>query len=94
MLSMYFDEGLVREALRKGATGYLLKRSVSEELLLAVRAAKRGEIYLSPPVARALVGEFLKLRDDSGSDTAGDKLSSREHEVLQLVIEGNSNSYI
>ena len=51
MLSMYSDEAQVGRALRSGATGYLLKRSVAEELLLAVRAAHRGEIYLSPGVA-------------------------------------------
>jgi len=48
ILSMHKDEALVRRALRSGAHGYLLKSAVSEELLLAIRAAVRDEIYLSP----------------------------------------------
>ncbi|MEW6489807.1 MAG: response regulator transcription factor, partial [Thermodesulfobacteriota bacterium] len=55
VLSMYSDETLVRQALRMGAAGYLLKRSVTEELLLAIRAAARGETYLSPSVSRVLL---------------------------------------
>jgi DNA-binding NarL/FixJ family response regulator len=62
ILSMYSDETLVRQALRNGARGYLLKRSVTEDLLLAIRAASRGEIYLSPAVSRSVVADFLTLR--------------------------------
>jgi DNA-binding NarL/FixJ family response regulator len=62
ILSMYSDETLVRQALRNGARGYLLKRSVTEDLLLAIRAASRGEIYLSPAVSRSVVADFLMLR--------------------------------
>ena len=51
ILSMYSDESLVRRALRGGARGYLLKRSVEEELLLAIRAAAQGEVYLSPAIS-------------------------------------------
>ena len=52
---MYTDETLVRQALRNGAKGYLLKRAVAEELLLAVRAVARGDTYLSPEVAGPLL---------------------------------------
>jgi len=50
ILSMYADDTLVRQALRHGAHGYLLKRAVSEELLLAVQAVSRGDTFLSPEV--------------------------------------------
>ena len=58
VLSMHSDETLVRQALRNGARGYLLKRSVTEELLLAVRAASQGETYLSPEISEILLGDF------------------------------------
>ena len=93
VLSMYSDETLVRRTLRDGARGYLLKRSVTEELLLAIRAASRGEIYLSPGVARSVVADFLRQADAKWS-TLFDRLTSREREVLQLVAEGHTNSAI
>jgi len=93
MLSMYSDEALVRRALRSGATGYLLKRSVAEELLLAVRAASRGDIYLSPGVARSVVADFLR-RADAKPPGLFDRLTPREREVFQLVVEGHTNAAI
>ncbi|MDH4137269.1 MAG: response regulator transcription factor, partial [Anaerolineae bacterium] len=69
ILSMYSDETLVRQALRNGARGYLLKRSVTEELLLAVRAASRSEIYLSPAVSRFVVADFLRLQADADASS-------------------------
>ncbi len=93
MLSMYSDETLVRQALQFGAAGYLLKRSVSEELLLAVRAAARGETYLSPAVSHVAVDA---LRQGKRPDDGGllERLSPRERQVLQLVAEGRSNGEI
>ena len=90
ILSMYSDETLVRQALRNGARGYLLKRSVTEELLLAVRAASRGEIYLSPAISRTVVEELLMHKGDSAS-APFDRLTPREREVLQLIAEGRTN---
>jgi DNA-binding NarL/FixJ family response regulator len=92
MLSMYPDESLVRQALNKGAKGYLLKRSVSEELLLAVRAAHRNEAYLSPEIARTVMDSFLAQR--ATVEDPFDQLTLREREVLQLVAEGHTNNEI
>jgi DNA-binding NarL/FixJ family response regulator len=92
ILSMYSDETLVRQALKYGASGYLLKSSVTEELILAVRAAARGNVYLSPEVSRALVDDYMS--QDSDADTPQDILTPREGQVLQLVAEGQSNSKI
>lgn len=92
ILSMYSDETLVRQALRSGARGYLLKRSVTEELLLAVRAASRGEVYLSPAISALVVDEFLALPADSEARGGFGRLTPREREVLQLIAEGHTNA--
>ena len=94
ILSMYSDETLVRQALRSGARGYLLKRSVAEELLLAVRAASRGEIYLSPTISGSILAEFLTPQTDADACSPLERLTPREREVLQLVSEGHTNSAI
>jgi DNA-binding NarL/FixJ family response regulator len=94
ILSMYSDETLVRQALRNGAKGYLLKRSVTEELLLAVRAASRGEIYLSPAISRSIVADFLTLHADADAASPFERLTPREREVLQLIAEGHTNNAI
>ncbi|MDH7487845.1 MAG: response regulator transcription factor [Anaerolineae bacterium] len=93
VLSMYDDEILVRQALQSGARGYLLKSSVAEELVLAIRAASRGETYLSPSIAGCVVGEFLKRKAGEPS-TLADRLTPREREVLQLIAEGHTNTGI
>ena len=92
ILSMYSDDTLVRQALRSGAGGYLLKRAVSDELLLAVRAVGRGDTFLSPEVAGPVITGVL----EGNGRTEGplDQLTSREREVLQLIIEGHTNRAI
>ena len=93
ILSMYSDEMIVRQALRSGARGYLLKRSVTEELLLAVRSAYCNEVYLSPAVSSVLLSETLyPLEMQKGEPV--DALTPREREVFQLVAEGRTNSAI
>jgi DNA-binding NarL/FixJ family response regulator len=94
ILSMYSDEALVRRALRNGARGYLLKCSVTEELLLAVRAANRGELYLSSAVSGSIVAELLALETDAGVSPPSERLTAREREVLQLISEGHTNHAI
>jgi DNA-binding NarL/FixJ family response regulator len=94
ILSMYSDETLVRQALRNGARGYLLKRSVTEELLLAIRAASGGEIYLSPAISRSIVADLLTLQTDADASSPFERLTSREREVLQLISEGHTNKAI
>lgn len=94
ILSMYSDEILVRQALRNGARGYLLKRSVVEELLLAVRAVHRGETYLSPGISNAILADFLAHQGGTVETSLFDRLSPRERQVLQLVAEGRTNHEI
>jgi two-component system, NarL family, response regulator NreC len=92
VLSMYSDETLVRQALQKGARGFLLKGSVSEEMLLAIRAACRGAIYLSPVISDALLADVSTVRTDAGAAGSLEQLTAREREILQLVSKGHTNS--
>jgi DNA-binding NarL/FixJ family response regulator len=91
ILSMHSRSTLVRQALRNGARGYLLKRSVTEELLLAVRSASRGEPYLSPEISGIIVDDFLTHPVDADQASSFDQLTPREREVLQLIAEGYTN---
>jgi DNA-binding NarL/FixJ family response regulator len=93
ILSMHADEMLVRQALKYGVRGYLLKRSVSEELALAVRAAVQGEIYLCPAVG-AIMADSWQSPALTDEDTAFDRLSPREREVLKLIAEGHTSKSV
>jgi DNA-binding NarL/FixJ family response regulator len=88
-LSMHKDSVYVREILRAGARGYLLKDAVDEDLIAAVRAVSRGEGYLSPGVADAVLTDYRQHVSDPI-----DLLTSREREVLQLIAEGKTNKDI
>ena len=94
VLSMHADESVVKRALRSGARAYVLKRAVSEELLLAIRAANRGETYLSPPIAGSILTDFLTRPDGQDETSAPQRLTPRERQVLQLLAEGNTNAKI
>ena len=94
ILSMYGDETLVRQAIRSGARGYVLKRAATEELLLAIRAASQGNTYLSPAVAGPILAGFLADQAASPEAQLVDRLSVREYQVLQLIAEGKTNNEI
>ncbi len=91
ILSMLSDEDVVSQALRCGASGYLLKRSVVEELLIAIRSANKGEIYLSPSIAQTVLSGFLQTESTNESSAVLEQLSSREREIIQLIVEGHTN---
>jgi DNA-binding NarL/FixJ family response regulator len=86
---MHKDSVYVREILRAGAKGYLLKESIDVDLLTAVRALAKGEGYLSPAVSEAVLSDYRKHVTDPL-----DLLSSREREVLQLIAEGKTTKEI
>ena len=93
LLSMYSDEGLVHQALHSGVKGYLLKTSVSEELLWAIHAVARGETYLSAVISSIVVESALHPRS-AGSDDPLNGLSPREKEILQLIAEEHTSGEI
>lgn len=88
-LSMHKDSVYVREILRAGARGYLLKDAIDSDLLAAVRAVSRGEGYLSPVISDAVLTDYRKHVTNPL-----DLLSSREREVLQMIAEGKTNKEI
>ena len=95
LLSMYSDAALVHQAMQNGVKGYVLKSSVADELLRAVRAAGRGEIYLSDTIAEMMSDDLFTARPPGagGSDPA-DVLSPREKEILKLIAEEHTSSRI
>jgi DNA-binding NarL/FixJ family response regulator len=88
-LSMHKDAVYVREILRAGARGYLLKDSAETDLLAAVRSVAKGEAYLSPSVSDAVLTDYRRHVTDPL-----DLLTSREREVLQMIAEGKTNKEI
>jgi two-component system response regulator NreC len=91
ILSMHADDAYVRQSLRAGAKGYLLKDADDQDLHKAVAAVSAGGSYFSPEVSRLVLDAFLHQPD---TDAAADEvaaLSDREREVLQLIAEGKSN---
>ncbi|GAB4444893.1 MAG: response regulator transcription factor [Anaerolineae bacterium] len=92
VLTMHDDEGYLRQALRRGAAGYVLKKAADVDLLSAVRTAARGEVYVHPSLQRVLLEDLLPPSDESGNPW--EALSEREHEVLVLVARGHTAAEI
>lgn len=93
ILSQYDDPAYLREALAAGACGYVLKRAAGQELLQAIQAASRGEVYLDPAMARVLVEESWGPRQPV-APPADQALSERETQVLRLVALGHTAQQI
>lgn len=102
-LTMHEADEYFFRALRAGASGYVIKRTAASDLIAAVRAVARGESFLSPSVAHALVEDYSgrsSRAEASAAQAASDgrdlyeTLTSREREVLQLVAEGYTNQEI
>jgi DNA-binding NarL/FixJ family response regulator len=89
MLSMYDNEQYLFEALKAGASGYVLKSVADRDLLHACRAAMRGEPFLYPGAVTALIRDFLQ-RDRQGERLPSSILTPREEEIVKLIAEGNS----
>jgi DNA-binding NarL/FixJ family response regulator len=95
VLSMHANESYVLDALRNGATGYVLKATPAASVVDAVRAALAGRRYLSPPLTEIAIEAYIRKVDDMSAQFEGYKLlSAREREVFQLTAEGLSNAVI
>jgi DNA-binding NarL/FixJ family response regulator len=93
ILSMHDNEQYFFEALKAGASGYVLKTVADRDLIEACRATMRGEPFLYPAAVRALVRDYLD-RASRGEDTPEDPLSPRELEVVKLIAEGYTSEEI
>jgi len=93
ILSMHDNEQYFFEALKAGASGYVLKSAANRDLIEACRASMRGEPFLYPAAVRALVRDYLE-RASRGEATPEDPLSPRELEVVKLIAEGLTSEEI
>jgi len=92
MLSMYADSTYVRQALRAGVAGYLVKGAAVAELPLALQSVMRGETYLTPKVSQNVVKDLLSDAGQERDPLEG--LTQRQREILQLIAEGKSTKEI
>ncbi|MBU1670679.1 MAG: response regulator transcription factor [Actinobacteria bacterium] len=91
ILTMLDQEGYVYEAIKAGATGYMLKSTSSDDLVNAIQTVHEGKALLHPDATAQLLKEFVTLAQNKAKDYG---LSNREMEVLQLLSEGNTNKEI
>jgi DNA-binding NarL/FixJ family response regulator len=93
VLSMHDNEQYLYEALKAGASGYVLKSAAHKDLVEAVRAAMRGEPFLYPGAITALIKDFLNHAHEGGP-ARENPLTPREDEVTKLIAEGNTSKEI
>jgi DNA-binding NarL/FixJ family response regulator len=94
VLTMHTNEEYILQFLQAGAAGYLVKQSAPQELVSAIQAVHRGDIFLSPAISRTIVEEYIRQAKISDKEDRYDQLTDREREVLQLIVEGFSNREI
>lgn len=93
ILTMHDDESYLRQTLRDGASGYVLKKAADSELLSAIRAVMRGEIYVHPAMTKALLDDLIPPAS-SDAEHPWESLSEREQEVLIKVARGLTSAKI
>jgi len=91
-LTMHEDEALMHEALRVGASGYVIKRAEESEIIQAIHAANRGDIYVHPAMTRALLQQ--PVTTEHRRSARPEHLTRREIDVLRLLVRGNTNRQI
>jgi two-component system response regulator NreC len=92
ILTVHEDEALLREAIKAGASGYIIKHAAEAELISAIQAVKRGDIYVHPKMIRSLL--FDRPPANPKIDEATDPLTQRELDVLRLIVQGYTNKQV
>ncbi len=92
ILTLHEDEALIKEAIKAGASGYILKRAAESELLSAIQVILRGDMYVDPSMLRTLLGESKPLY--KVQSTPLETLTPRETEILKLLVEGYTNRQV
>lgn len=90
-LTVFKSQEYVREALKAGVDGYVLKDATYDELIVAIRSVLNGKTFLSPDVSGQVVNSYLNGDSIEKSGTPWDKLTSRERSIVKLVAEGRTN---
>jgi len=92
ILTLHEDEALIKEAIKAGASGYILKRAAEAELISAIQIILRGDMYVDPSMLRSLLGEPKPASPQA--ETPVESLTPRETEILKLIVEGYTNRQI
>jgi len=92
ILTVHEDEALLREAIKAGASGYIIKHAAEAELISAIQAVTRGDIYVHPKMIRSLL--FDRPPANPKIDEATDPLTQRELDVLRLIVQGYTNKQV
>jgi DNA-binding NarL/FixJ family response regulator len=92
MLTVHEDKGLMQEAIRSGAMGYILKRAIKSELINAIHTVMNNDLYLHPAMARLLLMDSQSIPSSKESRFLPEPLTPREIEVLRLIAQGHTNN--
>ena len=92
ILTVHGDEAMLREAIRAGASGYIVKHAAEAELIAAIKAIRRGDLYVDPAMLRVLLVESPKPRTEQPASP--DPLTPRETDVLKLIVQGYTNRQV
>ena len=92
ILTLHEDEALLKEAIKAGAAGYILKRAAEAELISAIQVILRGDIYVDPALLRGLIEE--SPQPQVNQEEQSEPLTRRETEVLRLIVDGYTNRQI
>ena len=92
ILTVHEDEAMLREAIRAGASGYIVKHAAEAELIAAIKTIRRGDLYVDPAMLRVLLVESPKPRTEQPASP--DPLTPRETDVLKLIVQGYTNRQV
>jgi len=94
ILTVHEDETLLRSAIQAGASGYVIKRAAETELISAIQAISRGDMYIHPAMTRSLLKELTPEQPPKNNPDPQVTLTKREIDVLRLIARGYTNSQI